>query len=426
MKTLQILFAAAFAMSTASAIERPVPPSVLIESVQFRQRYPWNGLVDIDAKITCSDPATNLAVYVAAWDNVKDRALTVKTIWVEGDETKNPDLVAKSGTTRFVWDARADNPGEISSDVSISVQAYVRDMRYLVIDLTGGASATEYEYSFMADPPEGGWTDEYKTNKLVLRLIPAGTFIMGSPKDEVGRYDNETQHRVTLTRPFYMGIFETTQRQYELVNGTRPSYFNNNTYYAPRPVENLSRDTIRGNSGAYQWLQTAEVAETSFMGLMRIRTGIGSFDLPTEAQWEYACRAGSTTAFNNGVNLLTTNVNWDQNLSKLGRYNVSSSAATEAVGCYLPNDWGLYDMHGNVAELCLNFRFNIASDYSSAPVIDPRNSSDIYCLFRGGYWQTSARNCRSACRGTDVRYVDADDYSSYIGFRLYCDADLTK
>ena len=103
MKTLQILFAAAFAMSTASAIERPVPPSVLVESVQFRQSYPWNGLVDIDAKITCSDPATNLAVYVAAWDNVKDRALTVKTIWVEGDETKNSDIVAKSGTTRFVW-----------------------------------------------------------------------------------------------------------------------------------------------------------------------------------------------------------------------------------------------------------------------------------------------------------------------------------
>ena len=202
-----ILGGMGFVPSDNGAMERPVPPSVIVENVKFRQRYPWNGLVDIDAKISCSDANTNLAVYVAAWDNVKDRALTVKTIWLDGDTTKNPDLVTKSGTTRFVWDARADNPNEVSQNVSVSVQAYVRDMRYLVIDLSEGTNATEYAYSFMPNPPEGGWTDEYKTNKLVLRFIPAGMFIMGTPEGDIGHNTGwecvETQHKVTLTRPFY-------------------------------------------------------------------------------------------------------------------------------------------------------------------------------------------------------------------------------
>ena len=168
------------------------------------------------------------------------------------------------------------------------------DGTYLVIDL----ETWQYRYTDTAPNLAG---DTCRTTELWLRYIPAGTFIMGSPKDERYRFNDEVQHKVTLTKPFYIGVFECTQKQWEYVMGNRPSFYKNDAYYATRPVENVSYNMIRGaTENGVNWPTTEyAVAESSFMGILRAKTGL-MVDLPTEAQWEYACRAGTTTALNSG------------------------------------------------------------------------------------------------------------------------------
>jgi formylglycine-generating enzyme required for sulfatase activity len=309
---------------------------------------------------------------------------------------------------------------------------------YLVIDLSGGPSASNYPVGYLSAVPSGGWTDEYKTIKLVMRKIPAGTFIMGSPTNELGRYElggrhAETQHTVTLTKAFYLGVFEVTQRQWELLMGNKPSYFSNATCYATRPVEQVSYCDIREskNNRAMNptWPATNAVHADSFMGKLRGKTGVTGFDLPTESQWEYACRAGTDTALNSGHNL--TNQSQDAQMNVVGRYRDNGGVAisnrvwmsspgwetnhgTVAVGTYQANAWGLYDMHGNVFEWCLDW-------YGTYPgtVTDPKgaavaNVSDPSRVRRGGSWYGSAGVCRSAERYPNIW---PDGRSDGLGFR---------
>ena len=226
---------------------------------------------------------------------------------------------------------------------------------YCVIDLSAGPSADKYPVSYLKEPPKGGFnTDVYKTTKLVLRRIEAGSFIMGeNQKDE--------SHRVTLTKPFYCGVFEVTQKQYALVTGENPSEFKGDM----RPVEKVSYEMIRGKGEGAKWPASPAVDPDSFMGKLRERTGLDGFDLPTEAQWEYACRAGTTSAFNNGGDteddlkklgrfVLNQKSRWKESDADFARYRPDGKGgcpnAHTAVGAYEPNAWGLCDMHGNVWE----------------------------------------------------------------------------
>ena len=398
--------------------------TVGVSNVVSRQRYPWNGLVDIDCEIYCSDPATNINLYLSAKDNAANRSLSVRRVRLEGAAAFTNAIEVKAGKHRIVWDAGTDAPNVVSGDVTIDVQALVGTGNYLVIDLSGGPNAASYPVSYLGAEPQGGWTDEYKTDKLVLRMIQPGTFTMGSPVGEVGRYSYEDQHTVTLTKPFYMGVFEVTQRQWELVMGTKPSYFSNAIYYKTRPVEQVSYNQIRGSSLGAKWPSSSEVDATSFIDKIRAKTGLDEFDLPTEAQWEYACRAGTTTALNSGKNLTSTSS--DVNMNEVGRYGYNSgycpnysyssssttSQGTAAVGSYKPNDWGLYDMHGNVWEWCLDWW---TSSLSAAT--DPTGaSSGSSRVGRGGSWCYDAYYCRSACRY--YRYFNPSFSSNYLGFRL--------
>lgn len=305
---------------------------------------------------------------------------------------------------------------------------------YLVVDLSGGADAASYPVTYLNAVPAGGWTDVYKTTKLVLRRIPAGTFTMGAPAGELGTVsdtpsvDYEFQHPVKLTLDAYVGVFEVTQRQWELVMGTKPSYFNNATYYATRPVEQTTWNDIRGDT---TWpTQLHVVSSNSFFGRLRARTGILGFDLPTESQWEYACRAGTTTALNSGVNLTsTTNC---PNANAVGRnlYNagnvaspargVNLSQGTAKVGSYLPNSWGLYDMHGNVGEWALGSGSSVwyyGNPPKSTLQTDPEGGQDSMTEpkpQRGGSWAAGALWLRSA------RSDSSALSQKTLGLRVFC------
>ena len=303
------------------------------------------------------------------------------------------------------------------------------DGLYMVVNLSGGTDATNYPVTYLDDVPPGGWKDADKTEKLVLRRIPATAgFTMGSPSDEFGREADEIPHTVILTRGFYIGVFEVTQRQWELVMGNRPSYFTNETYYATRPVEGVPYYAIRENlenRAIYpHWPESDQVHADSFMGKLRAKTG-QAFDLPTESQWEYACRAGTATALNSGKNVTSAGI--CTNMAEVGRYyynggeaffthatydfNVDTSEATAKAGSYLPNAWGLYDMHGNVWEWCLDW----PSVYPGTVQDPPGAVTGVVRIVRGGGWSGSGAGmgCRSANRSAYA----PDVWGASLGFR---------
>ncbi len=287
---------------------------------------------------------------------------------------------------------------------------------YMVVDLSGGMAVKEYPVSYLAEVPRGGWSDDYKTVKLVMRRIEPGVFMMGSPTNEVGRNNEETQHEVRLTKAFYIGVFEVTQKQWERVMGAWPSFFCNETCRDARPVERLTYNDIRGAGYGSKWPATNSVDMASFIGKLRMRTGL-VLDLPTEAQWEYACRAGTVTALNSGKNLTTLEI--CPNMAEVGRYRANTGEATlksdtgtgtAKVGSYLPNAWGLYDMHGNVLEWCLDW----LGDYPGS-VQDPVGiASGSSRVKRGGSWFDYAGYCRSANR----YFYDPSHRYYYYGFRV--------
>ena len=242
---------------------------------------------------------------------------------------------------------------------------------------------------------------------MTFNYIPPGTFIMGSPEDELGRNDDETQHQVTLTQGFYMQTTEVTQDQWEKVTGSNPSYFD--SCGDDCPVEQVS------------WNDAQD-----FINALNLLEETDRYRLPTEAEWEYAARAGSFTAFSNGE--IETEGGLDPNLDEMGWYCGNSGVSYQ--GCYdlsgicsscagphpvaqkTTNTWGLFDMYGNVWEWCQDYY----DSYPSGSVIDPTGPvSASNRVFRGGCWFDYARNCRSAVRFFDF---SPDDTYSFIGFRL--------
>jgi formylglycine-generating enzyme required for sulfatase activity len=375
---------------------------VTVSNITVAQRL-GTKLVDISYDVSSTD-FTNVSVDVV----ISNGLTAVACPNVTGDVGAGV-LIGTNKT--IVWDAGTDWNGNFSESLRVSVTADdIPRQTYMVIDLSGGMGATNYPVSYLEAAPPGGWTDEYKTDKLVMRKIPAGTFTMGYRSvDYPGAVDFDL-HTVTLTKDFYIGVFEVTQKQWELVMGDRPSLFTNATYYATRPVEQVSYYDIRENPAntddpVVDWPANSAVNATSFMGRLRAKSGLSMFDLPTESQWEYACRAGTTTALNTGYNL--TNTTSDAHIDVVGRYwyngpstygydsSVSTNGATAVIGSYQANGWGLYDMHGNVWEWCLDWHGTCPGN-----VQDPSGAAyGSERVNRGGSWGYGAHYCRSAFRG---------------------------
>ena len=233
-------------------------------------------------------------------------------------------------------------------------------------------------------------------NKVTMKLvqIPAGKFLMGSPdaeqkeaaksvaaagvKEEDVRkwFANESpQHEVTISKPFYMGIYDVTQEQYEQVMGQNPS-----TVKGPQnPVETVSWDDA-----------------VEFCKKLSAKTG-KTVVLPTEAQWEYACRAGTKTPFNTGETISTDQANYDGNSVYGNGVKGEYRQKTTPVGTFKPNAFGLYDMHGNVWQWCAD-RYD-EKYYGNSPKADPTGPADGAArVLRGGSWGSYPRSCRSAYR----------------------------
>ena len=227
--------------------------------------------------------------------------------------------------------------------------------------------------------------------RLILVRIPAGTFTMGSPDSEQGRSSREgPQHSVTLTQDFWLGKYPVTQAQWQAVMGNNPSYFKG----AQNPVEQVSWDDAQ----AFITALNAHIRETD--------QGPATFRLPSEAEWEYACRAGTTTRFYWGD---------DPNASQIDAYawyiGNGGNATTHPVGQKHPNAWGLYDMSGNVWEWCQDWY----GKYSSGAVTDPTGPhSGSFRVLRGGSWDYDPEYCRSADRFN----LTPDIRNYYYGFRV--------
>jgi formylglycine-generating enzyme required for sulfatase activity/outer membrane protein OmpA-like peptidoglycan-associated protein len=235
-------------------------------------------------------------------------------------------------------------------------------------------------------------------NSIGMKFIwvPAGTFLMGSPESEVRRDKNEIQHQVTLTRGFYLQATETTQQQWIAVMGSNPAHFKNCGMDCP--VENVRYSDVM------VFLERLNDMENTI-----------HYRLPTEAEWEYAARAGTTSAFFNGPMVDESAEKWDFSynpyLDSVGWYYRNSDQAPHRVGLKAPNPWGFYDTHGNVWEWCSDWQ----RPYPFHPEIDPRGAeSGEAKIRRGGSWAHYPEYCRSAYRS----WFDPEDRNPETGFRV--------
>jgi len=399
----------------------------VISDVVVRQRWPWSRLVDIDYVLE-GDPANKMDIQVTA----KDGSVPLD---LPPDSLSGHLYEVTPGPRRIIFDPTQTvyTNNQMLARFSVTLTPTPVPL-YMIVDLTLAPGADgQIEYVYEEDLTNGLWgawarnpvtndgqviesvvwtgvttNDIYKTDKLVLRRVPAGSYTMGG--------QGYTQYAVTLTQGMYAGVFEVTQRQWNHVMGTTGGT-------AAQAKHSVSYNDIRGatNSAlAIDWPTTGRaVAPDSFLGKLREKTGITDFDLPTEAQWEYLCRAGTTTAFNDGNadakysgGEENNNGNTNKYLNALGWYKFNDPTpptAAQPAGGKLPNAWGLYDTHGNVWEWCLDW--DGTPDSGSDPKGADSGSSRVH---RGGCWVSTASGCRSA-----YRYYNGPSYrSNSHGFRL--------
>ena len=342
--------------------------------------------------------------------------------------TGDVNKVVTNGTHTIGWTPYETWPDHVISEQTVSavVTAWPTNSPppYMVIDLT--LAKTIYYYPCAEAVPFGVTNDMYKTDYLVLRRIPAAgvTYRMGALPTEYA-FGREAAHKVSLTNDYYLGIYTVTEYQWYKVYG---SWRNGTKEGESRmlPVTKVGIPyQIRGDDSSYDWPSNGHTLDPNrFLGKLRALAGVDC-DLPTEAQWEYACRAGRGSAYNDGSEPTAKGAGNVATLDKLGWFNGNSTnVATNAmqthpVGLKKPNAWGLYDMHGNVWEWCLDWYL-----YTLTDAIEPYGAEDkdhsgeggsVKCL-RGGCYSGSADQARAAFRSY-MKWGDGSS-SGIVGFRV--------
>ena len=440
-----------------------------VEQVVVRQLWPWSTDVRVEYNVT--GVTTPVDVSVTAFNgNEPLNAPNLKNAIV-GDVYG----ISRSGVYSFIIDpVKAFGTDQIAMSefkVHLSLSdsaANTTEVLYKIYDLVGGdctdvtradllggkygtieTNYTAYTGAYTGTylgfettvPDVLIWTGvtndaKYATTHLVMRKISAKgkTFKMGSPADESDHEANELQHNVTMANDFYIGVFEVTQRQYNEIAGSWPSFYSLASCRDTRPLDKITWEAVRGTDSSAAWPGdlSHSVASGSFLYNLRSRlSGTPKLDLPTEAQWEYACRAECTNSWYNGYDSVGTQYPWHVN--KIARYagergygpddKLIGDAATAAVmgttngtarvGSYLPNAWGLYDMAGNVAEMCLDWY----AEYTSADQTEPVGpSSGSNRSWRGGAITSKGKGVRSAYRGSRAPSSAASE--GWLGLRL--------
>ena len=399
-------------------------------------------LEQLPAIVTLAIETNTLANGAGDWVDIGGE--NVQT--VSGDVNR---IVRRSADEYTIkWHARRDWPDQeitgTRTRAVVTVWPTNAPPRWMVVGLDVNEDVRFYAASNYV--PGGVASDLYKTNSLLMRRIDAAGVVwnMGTSKDTDGNHHDpvsEQLHRVCLTENFYIGVYEVTQGQYPGISGTKsvPGSFKNYEDSPFRPCGATTMSLLRGMSQdfkSYVWPQDRhDVTPDSVIGHLRQKTGnVTDFDLPTEAQWEFACRAGTDTAFNNGTGIGADNykkVGWFTSNSK--ENTTDSKAQTHPVGLKIPNGWGLYDMHGNVQERCLD-RASNGSEYESTfnrdwwrggVTVDPVGaeigvftSDKLQTIIRGGSYSHAFDVGRSGDRGSGGSL----NAGAYNGFRLVCPA----
>ena len=386
------MFTAAFLAMAASA-------ATTVTDVSAHTRWPWNGLVDVDFTIGGPSVADLYKIEVRAVCDGGSKTMYARTYL-------NEPLVGP-GTHRVTWDLAADYPEFKANDLQVAVVAAPLSAPsvdvlsvYMVIDLSSGPNSSRYPVRYTTTAPTlvpkddlvACAADPNRTTKLWLKRVKGNTFPFGGTDSNKGAGIFKAH-----LSPYYIGIFELTQKQWNLVMGNWPSLFSNETYRAARPVERINYEDVIGHNN---WPDNKVVSESSFVGKMRARTGLATLNLPTEAQWEDVARAGAT-----GSEYANANTGrYDANAGSPSTYNEDPTVGTALVGSYRANSWGFYDCYGNVMEMCLDAYATYADlktlyGYDgTTPIDDPIGpatySTARYHATRGGSFYNS--NSRSS------------------------------
>jgi len=434
---------AAMAAATTATITAAVPQ---VTSVTMAQESSGR-LVTISYTLADAPAVVTLEVQTNANTSAAEDDLGWTSIGGAAVSNAKGDVWKKvqAGNRTITWRPDLSWPDHIvpNGGARAKVTAWALDNTpdYMVVDISAAAQPDTQKYYPGAEFIPGGilGRPEYRTTSIVMRKIMAKdvTWTMGSVAESGRSADREATHEVTLTSNYYVGVFQVTQTQWQQITGYNPSgYTVENTM---RPVEKVSYTDIRQGKGtastaasATAGVYPAEPYGESFLGLLRTKTGI-DFDLPSEAQWEFAARACNGEGYWGDGSIIRISSSRDANLDLLGRYQYNggrigtdsstdpaatcgANNGTAIVGSYAPNAWGLYDVHGNVWEWCLDWYADNIAELNGAVNV----TSGDYRVNRGGSWRYAAGVARSAYRnygGPSARY-------NFIGFRLVCTAGL--
>jgi len=339
--------------------------------------------------------------------------------------------IVRGSSCQFKWSPLKAWPNQQvdAGNFSVRLTAWAMDASpdYMVVDLTAPRTAARDTVSFYQSEnllPFETTNIIYKTSHLLLRKIPAAgvRWMMGGVSSEFSYSAGyETQHYVTLTNDYYMPIYPITQGQYAWFKREQRS-----CEFAgdDRPVDTISYQNLRGSAGSgYDWPNDGHaVAPDSVLGVLAEYTNLEGFDLPTDAEWEYACRAGCPTAYYDGTTL-PVNVYNPPTLTNLAWTANNANSMTHPVGLKLPNAFGLYDMLGNVWEWVLDYA---ANDTSETERVAPTGvASGTGRFVRGGCWTQDGRNNRIAAHlALGPTANNAGNKAGTVGFRPVLPADF--
>ena len=426
-----MLAAAGVVISSFAAM--PVIEETSVSFVQnnsTRQVNVTYTLEEANAIVTV-DFLTNAAPAGAAanWVSIGERNFTN----VGGDVNR----IVTPGKRIVTWQPDASWPNHKlkAGEMACRLKAWDvgRSPDYMVVDLTETNAAPRFYVSTEAFPDGGLANDIYKTTKLVMRRIPAAgvRWTMGSPENEPGHNADgrETQHTVTFTNDYFIGIYMVSQGQQVTAIGINSAYFSHRTNDCA-VINNTNYIQLRGVATEADWPQHGHhVAADSILGLWRAKTGI-DFDLPTSAQWEYAVRAGTGTGFFFGEYPPGSSTGIYGPLNSYAWYGGASGTSKniqQLIGKKLPNPWGLYDVYGNGWEACLDW---FSTSYAADDWIEPQgawSNKDNKRVYRGGATGSGAGSCKSAAISDTVansNTASGQAASWGLVYRLCCPAQL--